>query len=172
MLTEIGHRMGLRVWISERERRRLYHGVPLADLLDDGEQRVDPSSVCQGPSDALEAVDVIWYLRGKACFLFEVDWTAMLGEPVLQRGARIPTTEAVVRFLVIPRERADLVRFKLDRSPVLRARMRDDNWHVLRHDHVRRLLAQEEVTLNDLSPLLGLDPEIDRHGEQLALFAG
>jgi hypothetical protein len=172
MLAEIGHGLGLQVWISEHEQRRGYRGRPLAELLSEGERRAYLPHVCPGPADALEAVDVIWYLRGRLCFLFEVEWTAMLGEPVLQRGPRIPTSDSVVRFLVIPRERVDLVRFKLDRSPILRARMEQDNWHVLRADHVRLLYDQEEVSLDDLSPLLGLDPELDRHGEQLALFAG
>ena len=33
--------------------------------------------------------------------LFEVEWTAMLGEPLLRRHARIPPDERLVRFLVI-----------------------------------------------------------------------
>jgi len=172
MLAELGHRLGLRVWISEHEQHRRYRDRPLAALLSDDERRAFLPHVCPGPVEALEELDAIWYLPGKLCFLFEVEWTAMLGEPVLRRGPRIPTTDAVVRFLVVPRERVDLVRFKLDRSPVIRARLEQDNWHVLRADHVRRLYEREDVSLDDLSPLLGLDPEFDRHGEQLALFAG
>ena len=33
-----------------------------------------------------------------------------------------------------------------------------------------RLLSREDAGLGDLEPLLGLDPEIERQGEQLALF--
>jgi hypothetical protein len=170
MLTEFGHRLGLRVWVSPREQRRLYRGQPLANLLSDVEQRVYLPLVYPGPADALEQVDCIWYLRGKATFCFEVEWTAMVDEPILRRGARIPPGDQLVRFLVVPPERTELLRLKLARSPLLRDRIEEDNWHILKSDNVRRLWGREEASLDDLAPLLGLDPEIDRQGEQLALF--
>ena len=57
----------------------------------------------------------------RSAFLFEVEWTAMLGEPLLRRHARIPPDDALIRFLVIAPERTELVRYKLERSPLLRA---------------------------------------------------
>jgi hypothetical protein len=170
-LAEFGHRLGLRCWISGREQRRRYRDAPLADLLSEAEQRVYLPLVHPGPGDALEAVDLMWYLRGKATFLFEVEWTAMLDEAIVRRGGRIPTTDTLVRFLVIPPERTDLVRLKLARSAVLRTRFEEDNWHIVKSDHLVRLLTREEAGLDDLAPLLGLDPEIERQGEQLPLFA-
>jgi hypothetical protein len=170
MLTEYGHRLGLRVWVSPREQRRTYRGAPLSNLLSDVEQRVYLPLVHPGPADALEQVDCIWYLRGKATFCFEVEWTAMVDEPILRRGARIPPGENLVRFLVLPPERTELLRLKLARSPLLRDRMAEDNWHIFKSDHVRRLYASEQPSLDELAPLLGLDPDIERQGEQLALF--
>lgn len=170
MLVEYGHRLGLRCWISAREQRRLFKGAPLADLLSEAEQRVYLPLVTPGDADALEGADCIWYVRGKATFLFEVEWTAMLAEPVLRRGARIPASETLVRFVVVPPERTELVRLKLARSPLLRRRMEEDNWHILKSDHLRSLYAREKADLEDLGPLLGLDPEVEKQGEQLPLF--
>ena len=167
---ELGHRLGLRIWIGPREQRRLVHGRPIAELLSEVEQRVYLPLVTPGPVAALEQVDCIWYLRGKATFLFEVEWTAMLGESVLRRGAAIPAGDTVVRFLVIPAARTDLVRLKLARSPLLRERLEQDNWHIIKAEHLRRFVAREDPTLDDLAPLLGLDPPIERLGEQLPLF--
>ncbi len=48
-------------------------------MLTEIEQRVYLPLVTPGPAEALEQVDCIWYLRGKATFMFEVEWTAMLG---------------------------------------------------------------------------------------------
>lgn len=169
-IAEFGQGLGLRTWISRREQRRRYKGRPLAELLSDAEQRVYLPLIHPGPSEALEGVDCVWYLRGKATFLWEVEWTAMLDEAVIRRGARIPTTETLYRFLVIPPERTELVRLKLARSPVLRARLEEDNWHIIKSDHLARMLAREGAGLGDLEPLLGLDPAIERQGEQLALF--
>jgi hypothetical protein len=170
MLTDYGHRLGLRVHVSDKERRRAYRGGTVADLLTDEEQRAYLPLVAQGDVATLESLDCIWYLRGKATFLFEVEWTALLTEPLLKRGPRIPANDTVVRFLVVPEERAELIRFKLARSPLLRRALDDGNWHILKSDYLRRLLAREEAALDMLGPMLGLDPEIEREAEQLPLF--
>ncbi len=170
IIGELGHRLGLRVWIAPREQRRIVDGRPVGAMLTDVEQRVYLPLVTPGPTEALEQVDCIWYLRGKATFMFEVEWTAMLGEPVLRRGAAIPSGDTVVRFLVIPAARTDLVRLKLARSPLLRERLERDNWHIIKAEHLRRFVAREDPDLADLAPLLGLDPSIERLGEQLPLF--
>ena len=104
--------------------------------------------------------------------LFEVEWTAMLAEPLLKRHARIPPDETLVRFLVIAPERTELVRHKLARSPLLRAAVKRGNWHVLKANHLREWAAGDASTLDELEPYLGLDPTVDRTGEQLPLFNG
>ena len=39
------------------------------------------TSALSRAAEDLDEVDCIWYVRGKIAFLFEVEWTAMLGEP-------------------------------------------------------------------------------------------
>ncbi len=161
----------MRCWIGAPEQRHLYQGAALAELLTEAERRAYLPLISRGAQEALEATDAIWYLRQKATFLFEVEWTAMLTEPVLRRGPRIPTEDTVVRFLVVAPERTELVRYKLAHSPLLRRTMEADNWHILKTDHLRTLV-EGEADLDRLGPLLGLDPEIESGGEQLSLFAG
>ena len=96
----------------------------------------------------------------------------MLGETVLRHHARIPTDERLVRFLVVAPERAELVRHKLERSPLLREALDAGGWHIVKANHLRDWAAREPVELADLEPLLGLDPAVERTGEQLSLFAG
>ena len=168
LITEYGHRLGLRCWIGRAEQRHRYRGTTLGELLSDAEQHAYLPLISRGAQDALEATDAIWYLRGKATFLFEVEWTAMLAEPLLRRGARIPTDEHVVRFLVVAPERTELVRFKLERSPLLRRTLEADNWHILKAEHLRALVDQEGADLDRLGPYLGLDPG-DRDGGRAAL---
>jgi len=170
MLVEYGHRLGLRAHVSDKERRRAYLGGTVADLLTEEEQRAYLPLVAAGDVATLESLDCIWYLRGKATFLFEVEWTALLTEPLLRRGPRIPPADTVVRFLVVPSERVELIRFKVARSPLLRRALDEQNWHILKSEHLRRLMAREEAHLDQLGPMLGLDPDIEREAEQLALF--
>jgi hypothetical protein len=170
MLVEYGHRLGLRCWVSRKEQKRPYLGRPLGTLLTEVEERAYLPLVSRGPVEALEAVDCMWYQRGKGSLIFEVEWTAMLGEAVLRRGRLIPQDDTLVRFLVVLPERVDLVRFKLGRSPILRAALDEGNWHILKANHLRTLVALEGADLARFEPYLGLDPEIERQGEQLPLF--
>ena len=170
-IANAGHRLGMRVWIGRREQtRRLGTGL-LGDLLDPSERRVFLGAISRSADDVAE-VDGIWYIRNKVAFLFEVEWTAMLGEPLLRRHARIPPDEALIRFLVIAPERTELVRYKLDRSPLLRAALVSGTWHIIKSVHLRTFLARDPLDLADLEPYLGLDPPIERSGEQMPLFGG
>ncbi len=104
--------------------------------------------------------------------LFEVEWTAILGDALLGRHARIGADEKLIRFLVIAPERTDLVRHKLERSPLLRAAVDEGGWHIIKWDHLRTFLAGDPPDLDALEPLLGLDPTVERGGEQMPLFGG
>ncbi|HEY6569053.1 MAG TPA: hypothetical protein VIZ22_02125 [Candidatus Limnocylindrales bacterium] len=170
-IVDLGHRMGFSCWIGNRQQRRRVGGVPLMDRLDDREL-AGPPYFGRIRGEDLEEVDVIWYVRGRAAFLWEVEWTAMLGDTVLRRHARMPHDERLVRFLVVLPERAELVRHKLERSPLLRTELETGDWHILKANHLREWATHEEVALADMEGLLGLDPAIERTGDQLALFGG
>jgi hypothetical protein len=168
-LAEGGHRLGLPVWIGRREQARRLGVGRLGDLMDARERQVPLAHLSRAVEDIAE-VDCVWYIRRKLALLFEVEWTAMLGEPMLRRNARIPQEEGMVRFLVIAPERTELVRHKLERSPLLREAFDRDNWHVIKWNHLRSFLARDEIDLDALEPYLGLDPLVERSGEQLGLF--
>ncbi len=169
-IVELGHRLGFSCWIGARQQRRKVGGIPLWERLDDREL-AGPPYFGRIRGDDLEDVDVIWYVRGRAAFLWEVEWTAMLGDTV-HRHARMPPDERLVRFLVVLPERAELVRHKLERSPLLRTELQDGDWHLIKANHLRDWVSHEEVALVDMEGLLGLDPAVERTGDQLALFGG
>jgi hypothetical protein len=87
-----------------------------------------------------------------------------------RRGREIEPTEQQARFIVLPSERTELARLKLDRSPWLRAEVTRQNWHFLKWAHLDALAAREGASLEWLEPILGLDPLIERGGEQLTMF--
>jgi hypothetical protein len=169
-LVDYGHRLGLRAWVSKREQDRSYAGATLLDRLHDDERRVYLPLVIRAPADSLGAVDALWYRRGQLAFLFEVEWTAMMGEAILRRGREVPVNDQQARFFVFPAERTELVRLKLERSPWLRAEVERQNWHFLKWQHLDALAAQDQASLERLEPVLGLDPLIERGGQQLTMF--
>ena len=170
-LADGGHRLGMNVWIGRREQARKLGSRRLGDWLDEREHRAYLVQISRAVDDVAE-VDCIWYVRGRAALLFEVEWTAMLGEPLLRRHARIPHDDSLVRFLVVAPERTELIRHKLERSPLLREAVERDNWHVIKWNHLQAFLARDPLDLGDLEPYLGLDPVVERSGEQMPLFEG
>ena len=170
MLADVGHSLGMRVWIGRRQQARRVGGRPLAAWMDEAEREVHLPVITWAPEGELERVDCIWYVRGKASFLFEVEWTAMVGETVLTHHARYPEDDKVVRFLVIPPERAELLKVKLARSPLLRKAIEERNWHFIKWNHLAEFAARSEPTLAALEPYLGRDAVADTVGEQLPLF--
>ena len=169
-LVDYAHRLGLRAWVARNEQDRVDRGAPLGHRLGEDERRAYLPLVVRAPAEALNAVDAIWYLRGRLAFLFEVEWTAMLGEPILRNGRRIDPTEQQARFIVFPAERADLLRLKLERSPWLRDEVARQNWHFLKWQHLDTLVARDGASLEWLEPVLGLNPLIERGGQQLTIF--
>jgi hypothetical protein len=169
-LVAVGHRLGLKAWICKREQRRTLDAVELGSLLHDSERRVYLPLVVRAPAEVVGDVDALWYVRGRLAFLFEVEWTAMLGEAVLRRGRAIEPADQQARFLVFPAERTELLRLKLHRSPWLRAEVERQNWHFLKWQHLQALGEREALTLDALEPMLGLDPLVERGGEQLTMF--
>jgi hypothetical protein len=169
-LVDYGHRVGMRAWIGRNEQRRIHDGEPLGTRLTDEERRAYLPLVVRAPAEVVGEVDVLWYVRGRSVLLFEVEWTAMIGAAVLDRGRRIPIGDQQARFLVIPAERGELLRLKLSRSPWLRDEMTRQNWHVLKWQHLETIAGRPAASLDALEPVLGLDPLIERGGEQLTIF--
>jgi hypothetical protein len=173
ILANLGHQLGLRVWISSREHGHRLGRRNLAAWLDDSEFRSGPPHVGRARSELIDQVDVTWHFRARLTMLFEVEWTAMLGEPLLRRGGQIPADPDLVRFLVVAPERTELIRYKLERSPLLRSALETGNWHILKANHLRAFAEHNQPMLADLEPYLGLDPAIERQAsEQTTLFGG
>jgi hypothetical protein len=169
-IADLGHRMGFSVWLGRRQQTRRAGGQPLGRRLDRREL-AGPPYLGGVRQEDMEEVDAIWYVRGRMAFMWEVEWTAMLSETVLRRHGRIPADERLVRFLVVLPERVELVRHKIERSPLLRDALADGGWHLLKSTHLRAWAARDDPHLDDLEPLLGLDPRVERSGEQLDLFS-
>jgi hypothetical protein len=166
-----GHRMGMQVWIGRRDQARQVGDRTLGDYLDPHRER-EPwfPTISVVPKEDGENVDCIWYQRGGMALLWEVEWTAMLGDVLLRRHARIPPDDRIIRFLAIPTERRELARHRLEASPILRDAMEASNWHIVLWPHLRAWLARDPLDLADLEPYLGLTPPIERRAEQLPLF--
>ena len=134
---------------SQREQARRHGSGMLADLLGERERTAYGGIARSVPE--LADVDAIWYVRSKVAFLLEVEWTAMLGEPLLRRHTRIGTDEKLIRSSRSPPSGpiSSATSWSAHRSC---AAMEEYGWHIVKWDHLRTFLAAEKPDSMRWSP--------------------
>jgi hypothetical protein len=173
-LVDAGHRLGFKVHVGrDLERRALseayaHRGRVLADLMTDAERAIPVSRVSRVSAEALEYVDCVWYERNRMVFLWQLDWTARLHRSVVTLGEAVPDEDHVFRFLAIADERRPLAEFKLRRAPGIADLVRRRGWRFVKWGPLRGWATRPDVALDLLEPVLGLSPEVEQMGQQLA----
>ena len=111
------------------------------------------SAAISRPAEDLAEVDCIWYVRGKVALLFEVEWTAMLGEPLLRRHARIPPDDRSCASSSSPRSGPSSSATSSSARRCCARPSRTAACNIIKSDHLRRFLDVEKPDLADLEPL-------------------
>ena len=173
-LVDAGHRLGFKVHVGrDLERRALPathadRGAVLSDLMTDAERAIPVSRVSRVSVDALEYIDCVWYERGHMVFVWQLEWTARMHRSLVALGEAIPDEDHLFRFLAIADERRPLAEFKLRRSPALADLVRRRGWRFVKWAPLRGWATRPDVALDLLEPVLGLSPEVEQMGHQLA----
>jgi hypothetical protein len=109
--------------------------------------------------------DVAWR-DGETSYIFLICQRISLGELCrwMEKGAKAR------HLILIPDERASLLRLRLEASPLIRKRLMVSDWDFLKFGHLRSVAAQEEVDRHDLKKIVGLLPPIESAEAQLPLF--
>jgi hypothetical protein len=173
-LVDAGHRLGFKVHVGRDLERRilpqahLERGAALGDLMTEEERASDVSRVSRIQSDALEYVDCVWYDKGRMVFLWQLEWTARLHRSVIALGEAVPDEDRVFRFFAIADERRALAEFKLRRAVGTAELVRRRGWRFVKWGPLRSWATRPDVALDLLEPVLGLSPEMEQTGQQLA----
>jgi hypothetical protein len=173
-LVDAGHRLGFKVHVGRDLERRalpevhLERGAVLADLMTDAERAPDASSVSGIHSDALDYIDCVWYDKARLVFLWQLEWTARLHRSVVALGEGVPDEDRIFRFFAIADERRGLAEFKLRRAAGTAEVVRRRGWRFVKWGPLRSWATRPDVALDLLEPVLGLAPEVEQTGQQLA----
>ena len=173
-LVDAGHRLGFKVHVGRDLERRalaeadLDRGMVLGDLMTDEERASDTSRVSGIHSDALDYIDCLWYEKGRLVFLWQLEWTARLHRSVVALGEAVPDEDRIFRFFAIADERRALAEFKLRRAAGTAEVVRKRGWRFVKWGPLRSWATRPDVALDLLEPVLGLSPEVEQAGQQLA----
>lgn len=153
------------MWIGREEQKRKTPQGLVSGLLSVEERYASPLAALPGGSHSSEA-DVVWYGPGLETSIFEVEWTARLNGALVERrvGGVGPR-----RFLVVPDERVELIRFKLGRSLLWQRMVGQDGWEFIKHGHLRQF-AGFAPTQEGLAEIVGLEPPVEQYGVQMRLL--
>jgi hypothetical protein len=174
LLLEAGHRLGFTVHVGRDLQRRplpdpfLGRGEIIGDLMTAEEHAAHLGRHLRGSAEALHFVDCVWYGRGGMTFLWQIDWTARVHRSVVELGEAIADDERVFRFLAVPEERKGLVVLKLARAPALADVARRRGWRFVKWAPLQAFTADPAAGLQDLEPVLGLEPDAERSAHQLS----
>ena len=173
-LVDAGRRLGFKVHVGRDLEGRslpeahLHRGAVLADLMTDAERASDLSRGSRIRSDALQHIDCVWYDKGETVFLWQLEWTARLHRSVMALGEAVPDEDRVFRFYAIADERRALAEYKLRRAAGTAEVVRRRGWRFVKWGPLRSWATRPDVALDLLEPVLGLSPEVEQTGQQLA----
>ena len=142
-ITEAGHRLGMRVWLAEREQARRHgRGTPRRPARRPRARRLPRQHRPGGRRPRRGRCDLVHPRARSRCCSRSSGRPCSASRSCAATPASAPD-ERLVRFLVVAPERTDLVRHKLERSPLLRAAMEEHGWNIIKWDHLRTFLAAE-----------------------------
>ncbi|TMC78829.1 MAG: hypothetical protein E6J15_01830 [Chloroflexi bacterium] len=173
-LIDAARHLGFKVHVGRDLERRVlpeahvHRGAVLGDLMTREEQVADVSRVSGMRAEALEYIDVVWYDKGRMVFLWQLEWTARLHRSVVALGEGVPDEDRVFRFFAIADERRGLAEFKLRRAAGTAEIVRRRGWRFVKWGPLRSWAKRPDVALDLLEPVLGLSPEVEQTGQQLA----
>ena len=141
-IADAGHRLGMRVWLGRARAGPARRGRGLlGDLLDERERRCLPRRHQPGRRRARRGrrASGTSAARSRCCSRSSGPRCSASRCSAGMPGSA-PTSGSSGSWSSRP-ERTDLVRYKLERSPLLRAALDDGDWNIVKSDHLRTFLA-------------------------------
>jgi hypothetical protein len=163
-LAELGKKFGYKVHVGKREQSDTVDGVKLKDINDE----VTPTltGMTSATINRIRQIDLIWYKAGTIEAVFEVENTTGLTE-ALVRGSNVPYP--CRRYVVLPDERADLMKRKLA-DPAFGERFTADGWDTMYYTPVHSFYEDHKhkgakVSETSFGRLAGRAAAIDASGQ-------
>jgi len=135
-LFELGRKMGYDVWVAPGI-GSIYNGESLYEKND---KNVFFRFIPSDYQEKVKQIDVLWYKDGKIEYEFEIENTTSITEAIT-RGSYIPYD--VKRFIVIPKERENLLVKKLE-QPIIKENVEKHGWNFISYPDLENLFKKKK----------------------------
>jgi len=147
-LAKIGKRLGFDIYIGLREQSEEFEKVKLSELCSEDSPTIRFTPLEK--LDRIKQIDVIWYKDGEVKYEFEVENTTSITEAIV-RGSNI-LTEITKRFIVIPKERENLLYKKLQ-EPIFSEKSKRDKWIFMFYNDVEELFNMKKIEIGNINKI-------------------
>jgi 16S rRNA G966 N2-methylase RsmD len=166
-LAIIGEKLGYKIWVGIKEQSQVFESKKLADMSN--LKTEDLKNLDKNQLKRIENIDLLWCKDNNIISEFEIENTTSITEAIV-RGSNIPYE--INRYIVIPDERADLLKRKV-KEPVLEGRIIDDNWKFIYYTKLEEFYSwtkrKKELHLNSFKAIVSNKIAQDETG-QIKLF--
>ncbi|MCJ7498359.1 MAG: hypothetical protein MUO78_09555 [candidate division Zixibacteria bacterium] len=166
-LAIIGEKLGYKIWVGSKEQGQVFEGKRLTELCNFKIQEL--KDLTKNQLKRIENIDLLWCKVDKIVSEFEIENTTSITESII-RGSHIPYD--INRYIVIPDERADLLKRKI-KEPVLEDRIIDDNWKFIYYTKLEEFYSwikrKKELNINSFKAIVSNKIASDETG-QIKLF--
>jgi 16S rRNA G966 N2-methylase RsmD len=166
-LAIIGEKLGYRIWIGSKEQSQVFEGKKLRELSSFKLQ--DLRNLTKDQLKRIENIDLLWCKANNIVSEFEIENTTSITEAII-RGSHIPYE--INRYIVIPEERADLLKRKI-KEPVLEERIIEEDWKFIYYAKLEQFYSwtkrKKELNLDSFKEIVSNRVSLDETG-QIKLF--
>lgn len=132
-LSEIGKKMGYKVWIGNKEQGDSFENEKLSKFC--SESVFKSHGFSDDETKRITLIDVIWYDDYEIKYIFEVENSTNITSAI-ERASNIPEKYDVKRFIVIPEERQKLLERKMN-EPMFEESYKKYKWNTIHYDALK-----------------------------------
>lgn len=142
-LSEIGRKMGYKIYIGKREQPEIYNNKKLSEYADI--LKLDEINIDQEKKERVEMIDIVWVKDNNIEYAVEVENSTNFTSGI-QRASNLD--KLITKIMVLPNKRRE--EFLGIRDPLFIDSFKKYNWGYIFYDDIVKLKSSRDIDKNNL----------------------
>ncbi|MDR2645239.1 MAG: hypothetical protein LBB44_04580 [Endomicrobium sp.] len=147
LLTDVGHKLGFKVFIGKREQSEKYGNKFLSELQDFAD--IDFLKLDKDKSDRISMIDMLWLNNNEIKYIIEVENTTKFTSGI-QRASN--ANIKIPKLMILPDNRKD--EFTNINDPLFIDNFKHYNWKYIFYSDIEKMKSLRKIDLKTISMLL------------------